>query len=99
MERKLDYTAKKDKGKPQLRHVPMQIVYDCAEVRQFAIDGKYKDPDNWKRVEIERYIDAMLRHMIEFVRNPEGKDKESGIEHYKHAACNMAFICELMMKD
>ena len=24
------------------------------------------------------------------------KDAESGIEHYKHMACNMAFICELM---
>ena len=26
-------------------------------------------------------------------------DEESGIPHYKHAATNMAFICEMMRED
>ena len=57
---------------------------------------KNKDPDNWKTVEMRRYVDALLRHAIEFVDNPDSVDSESGIPHYKHMACNMAFICEMM---
>ena len=98
MEKRLDYTAKMDKGKPEIRYVPMQIVYDIAEVRAYG-NRKYKDPHNWKTVEVERYIDALGRHFIEFIRDSKAKDSESGIEHYKHIACNIAFICELMKKD
>lgn len=29
------------------------------------------------------------------MQDPSGKDEESGIEHYKHMACNLAFICEM----
>lgn len=28
--------------------------------------------------------------------DPDSKDDESGIPHYKHMACNMAFICDMM---
>lgn len=57
---------------------------------------KYGDPDNWKTVDVRRYIDALLRHTLEFVRKLDSVDSESGIAHYKHMACNMAFICEMM---
>lgn len=87
--------AKRDEGKLQLSLVPMQIVKDVAEVRMFG-NRKYGDPDNWKSVEIRRYIDALLRHTLEFVRDLDSVDAESGIAHYKHMACNMAFICEMM---
>lgn len=87
--------AKRDGGKLQLSLVPMQIVKDVAEVRMFG-NRKYGDPDNWKSVEIRRYIDALLRHTLEFVRDIDSVDAESGIAHYKHMACNMAFICEMM---
>lgn len=53
-------------------------------------------PDNWKKVELQRYIDAFYRHWLSFIEDNNSKDAESGIEHYKHMACNMAFICELM---
>lgn len=87
--------AKADKGKLRISLVPTQIVKDIAEVRQYGCE-KYHDPDNWKKVEVRRYIDALLRHTLEFVRNLDSVDSESGIHHYKHMACNMAFICELM---
>lgn len=92
-----DQTVKADAGKRRLSLVPVQILDDIAEVREYGCE-KYGDPDNWKRVELQRYIDAMLRHIKEFVREPRSVDKESGIEHYKHAACNMAFIAEMMQK-
>ena len=86
--------AKQDAGKLKLSLVPMQIVRDIAEVRMYGIQ-KYTDPDNWKRVEKQRYIDALLRHTLLYLEDPDGVDEESGIPHYKHMACNMAFICAL----
>ena len=88
-------TAKADVGKLQISLVPTQIVKDIAEVRMYG-NKKYGDPDNWKTVELRRYIDALLRHTLAFVDDNGSKDDESGIEHYKHMACNMAFICEIM---
>lgn len=86
--------AKLDKGKPQLCLVPRQMIFDVAEVREYGVK-KYGDPDNWKRVELERYRNALFRHFMAYLNDPEGVDAESGIAHYKHMACNMAFICEL----
>ena len=48
-----DQTAKADAGKPDLTQVPLQILYDIAEVRRFG-NEKYHDPSNWKNVEPER---------------------------------------------
>lgn len=87
--------AKQDAGKPRLSLVPSQIIWDIAEIRQFG-NEKYHDPNNWKTVEIERYIDALYRHFLRFLDDPRSIDEESGLEHYKHMACNMAFICQLM---
>lgn len=89
-----DQTAKADSGKLQISLVPTQIIKDIAEVRMYGT-AKYHDPANWRRVEKQRYIDALLRHLIAYLDEPNGVDKESGIKHYKHAACNMAFICQL----
>lgn len=88
-------TAKADAGKLQLSLVPTQIIKDVAEVRMYG-NKKYGDSDNWRSVEVRRYIDALLRHTLEFVRDLNSVDAESGIAHYKHMACNMAFICEMM---
>lgn len=90
-----DQSAKADAGKARISLVPMQILTDIAEVREYGVQ-KYSDPDNWMRVELDRYIDAIGRHYIEFVRDPLSVDEESGIEHYKHIACNLAFVCEFL---
>lgn len=90
-----DQTAKADAGKLQISMVPTQIVNDIAEVRMYG-NKKYGDPNNWRRVELQRYIDAMLRHTLAFWEDPNSVDEESGIPHYKHAECNWAFISEMM---
>ena len=89
-------TVKADAGKPKLTLVPTQIIWDIAEVREYG-NNKYPDggPDNWKKVEIERYRDAFFRHFLAYLKDPKSVDEESGIPHYKHMACNMAFICEM----
>lgn len=86
---------KLDNGKPQLHLVPTEIIRDIAMVREYGVN-KYGDCESWKSVEIERYIDAMYRHLLSFVDNPTGKDDESGLPHLWHLACNVAFLCELL---
>ena len=93
-----DQTIKADAGKLEIRLVPTQIVRDIAEVRMYG-NAKYGDSESWRRVEPERYIDALLRHLLAFVDDPHGVDAESGIAHYKHAACNLAFLCEMMKEE
>lgn len=93
---KNNQTAKADAGKLKLSLVPPQIIRDIAQVREYG-NNKYPEggPDNWKNVEKERYRDALFRHFLAYLEDPHGVDEESGIEHYKHMACNMAFLCEM----
>ena len=86
--------AKTDAGKPQLTLVPRQILFDIAKVRALGVK-KYGDPDNWKKVEIQRYRDAAFRHFMAYLDDPQGNDEESGLSHLAHLACNIAFLCEL----
>lgn len=90
--------AKADAGKLQITLVPRQIIKDIAEVRMYG-NAKYHDPDNWREVEPKRYRDALCRHLIEYLDDPESVDSESGIKHLKHIACNVAFLCEMENKD
>ena len=85
---------KADAGKPQLTLVPTQIIYDIARVREFGVK-KYHKKDSWKDVEIDRYRDALFRHLLLYLNDPQGVDDESGLSHLSHVACNVAFLCEL----
>lgn len=88
-------TAKADAGKLEIDLVPPQIIRDIAQVRMYG-NKKYKDPNNWMTVQMRRYVNALMRHALCFMEDPHSIDEESGIAHYKHMACNMAFICEMM---
>lgn len=92
----MDQKIKADAGKPRLGLVPFQIVYDIAEVREYGLK-KYPDggKDNWKRVEIQRYRDALLRHALAYIDTDNGEDPESGLKHLAHLATNVAFLCAL----
>lgn len=86
--------AKADAGKPRLSLVPSQIIRDIARVREYG-NAKYHDPDNWRKVEPERYRDALYRHLLAYIDDPHGVDAESGLPHLWHIACNVAFLCEM----
>lgn len=90
-------SAKADAGKPRLTLVPMKIMFDIAEVREYG-NRKYGDKDNWKKVEAERYREAAFRHFLKYIDDPDGVDEESGIKHRKHLECNLAFLAELEEK-
>ena len=85
---------KKDAGKPQLTLVPTQIIEDIAYVRMYGVN-KYGKKESWKEVEIERYRNALFRHLLAYLNDPLGVDEESGLPHLSHVACNVAFLCEL----
>lgn len=89
-----DQKAKADAGKPRLTLVPPQIIWDIAKIREYGTK-KYGDPDNWKRVEIERYRDAACRHFLKYLEDPDSVDEESGLKHLWHLACNIAFLCDM----
>jgi hypothetical protein len=88
-------SAKADAGKPNLSLVPKQIIYEIEKVRKFG-SQKYKDSNNWKKVELERYHEALLRHTLAIWNDINARDKESGLLHLSHMATNIAFILELM---
>lgn len=87
--------AKQDADKPRLTLVPMSIVWDIAQVREFAVTHKYKDPDNWKTVAPERYREAAFRHFLRYLDDPQGVDEESGLPHRWHLETNLAFLAAL----
>lgn len=93
-----DQSIKADSGKPKLSLVPWEIVNDIAKVREYGVK-KYGEKESWKKVEAERYIDALLRHTIAFAEDPTGNDDESGFPHLYHVACNVAFLCEFLKDD
>ena len=85
--------AKADAGKGRPTLVPVGAIRAITEIREYGC-RKYHDPDNWKRVEPQRYKDAAYRHWLAYL-DGEKNDPESGLPHLWHLACNIAFLIEL----
>ena len=90
-----DQTIKQDADKRRLSLVPQRIIHEIAAVREF---GNIKYPEeSWREVELNRYLDAALRHMSAMVSDGiTSRAEDSGLLHASHAACNLAFILELL---
>lgn len=87
-------TAKSDTGKPMLSLVSPYLIEAVGEVRTYGVQ-KYHDPENWRLVEPERYRDALMRHICAYLKDPDGRDEESGLLHIDHVACNVNFLVEI----
>ena len=83
--------AKADKGKIRPTLVPPEVIWAIAVIREYG-NQKYGDPENWKDVEVERYFDSFIRHVLLFWKDPYGYDEESGFPHLWHILCNGAFL-------
>ena len=95
MEVKDPLEAKKDSGKPRPSLCPVDIIRAVTEVREDAVKGKYPDPENWKKVEPQRYWDALLRHVLAAWEDCYKRDPESGKLHLSHIATNADFLLAL----
>lgn len=81
----------------ELSLVPPQVIRDIAEVIGFE-NRKYGNINNQKTVDIKKHNDAAYRHLLAYIEDPSSLDEESGIENYKHLACDLAFICHVIGK-
>lgn len=88
--------AKEYTGKLNYCLVPRKLLTAVARIREYG-NRKYEKggPDNWKKVEPERWREAAFRHFLAYLDDPTGLDAESGLPHLWHLACNIAFLCEL----
>lgn len=89
--------AKYDQGKLRPTLVPASLIIATASVREYGC-SKYHDPDNWRKVEPQRYQDALYRHWLAYLMG-ERNDPESGLPHLWHIACNVAFLIDLEGKN
>lgn len=85
--------AKYDNGKPKLSTVPNGIVYAIEKVRAYGF-AKYKEAENWKSIDPERWHEALLRHVMRIWEDPTAVDPESGLPHLWHIAANVDFLIE-----
>lgn len=79
-----------NKGKPRIGLLPPELMIEVAKVMTFGAE-KYSD-DNWKKgLSDECCLSSCLRHITAYMAGKEF-DKESGLPHLAHAACNLAFM-------
>ena len=85
--------AKADAGKARPTLVPVSLIRAVTAIREYGCK-KYHDPENWRRVEPQRYRDAAYRHWLAYL-DGEKVDEESGLPHLWHLACNITFLIEI----
>lgn len=103
MARYVELLIEADEQKDRCKHWNMlrggsipfpSLIRAVAHVRGYGVQT-YTDPENWRQVSPERFRDALYRHWLEYLDNPEAVDDESGLPHLWHMACNIMFLIEL----
>lgn len=84
--------AKYDEGKPRPSLVPVEAIEAIMQVREFG-KAKYADAEDWRKVLREKWLDALLRHVLHIWNNPLAIDDESGLPALWHVITNAAFLC------
>lgn len=93
-----NHEAKSDGGKPRPSLVPPALIRGVDAIREFGT-AQYGSPDNWRKVEPQRYWDALLRHALAAWDDWTAVDPESGMPHLWHIACNLAFLMQYMEEE
>lgn len=96
----LSTEAKRDTGKPRfdlLEDGCPDALLDVVQVMTWAVEVKGYRAHSWKEVPEarRRYRAAMSRHRNALARG-ELLDKESGLPHEAHIACNAIFLAQLL---
>lgn len=97
MELERNQEHKADGGKLMMELIPTSAIKSLAAVLTYG--AKKYEPNSWQRVERERYVGAILRHLVAYIENPTGKDEESGLMHIEHVLCNAAFLNDMAQKQ
>lgn len=89
--------AKDTKGKPNWNLVNLKEFEGVVRVREAGVK-KYPEGgvDNWKKVPVEEFFNALKRHIVEMDnKGIYALDEESGLLALDHAICNLYFIRSL----
>jgi len=79
-----------NEGKNRLELIPPACIEGIGEVMTFG--AKKYAPYNWaKGMSFIEVLGSLKRHILAFEKGEE-LDKESGLPHLDHAACNLAFL-------
>lgn len=82
--------TKHDSQKPKWSLLPYDALLPVVRVMEYGA-AKY-GRDNWMAgMEWTRLADAAVRHLLDWLRG-EDNDRESGLPHLAHAACNLLFL-------
>jgi len=82
--------TKSDEGKIMPSLIEPAYIIGTAKILTFGAI-KY-EKDNWKKCENrQRYEDALLRHLLDYLSGNK-IDEESGQSHLYHASCNLMFL-------
>ena len=90
--------AKYDDRKPRPSLVPVEAIEAIMQVREFG-KAKYADAEDWRKVPREKWLDALLRHVLHIWDNPLAIDDESGLPALWHVITNAAFLCAAYKGD
>lgn len=92
--------AKDDKAKPMAG-----VLLDFSRALQTVVDvgtygAKKYTRTSWATVPegSQRYLDAMMRHLLAMDVDPDGLDKETGLPHLAHVAWNALAVLELQAR-
>ena len=92
--------AKDDKAKPMAG-----VLLDFSRALQAVVDVGTYGAKKYKRQAwcvvpegSQRYLDAMMRHLLAMDVDPDGLDKETGLPHLAHVAWNALAVLELQAR-
>jgi len=81
--------VKYDQGKRMWCLMPWRELDSVVDVLTFG--AKKYSPDNWKKVDVEKYKSAVMRHLSAWFQGNK-VDEEDGASHLAHAICNLLFL-------
>lgn len=86
---------KADAGKP-LAGCLLEFPTALSSLADVATHGSDKyGRGSWNKVHVQRYIDALMRHVIDMGDKCTAIDEQSGLPHIAHVLWNAAAIIEL----
>lgn len=85
-----EHFFKADEGKPMMSLIEPAFLKGTARV--LTLGAKKYSIGNWQNCDDrQRYEDALLRHIYDYLQGDKCDD-ESGVSHLYHACCNLMFL-------
>jgi hypothetical protein len=81
--------VKETGGKLRWTLLPIIALKEVVKVLEYG--AKKYAPDNWQKVEKEKYKEALWRHWVAY-NEGEKIDPETGLHHLAHLVCDALFI-------